>query len=254
MSFSILTLLSKSHTLLKAEKLILAPYLIFFLIIHSVMNIYSISLDKPMAIKGNIILFLIVGWVVELFFKGLTISMAYHVYNENNDQKKTSLSFPLHYTLIKFHHLLLSVGSLMIPFFLIAKYILPSNQGDPFSLLLSTIGLFLMLFFVFIIHILPVMVLVDNLNWYQAIQLSFSLIKNNIKNIIMFTGLIFSLLIVMFFLTALFNTIPILGDTLFQVIFKALGYTYLYVITTLFYVLILSPKKGLSQKDTHKKV
>ena len=104
MPFSILTLLSKSHTLLKKEKLILAPYLIFFLIIHSVMNIYSISLDKPMAIKGNIILFLIVGWVIELFFKGLTISIAYHVYNEKDDQKKPSLTLPIHHTLITLHH------------------------------------------------------------------------------------------------------------------------------------------------------
>ena len=68
----------------------------------------------------------------------------------------------------------------------------------------------------------------------------------------MFTGLIFSLLIIMFFLTAIFNTVPVLGDSLFQVIFKALGYTYLYVITTLFYVLILSPKKDISEKTSPK--
>ncbi|MFC1771309.1 hypothetical protein ACFLZV_05420 [Candidatus Margulisiibacteriota bacterium] len=228
-SISLVKLLTNTINIIKKDYIIITPYLILFFLLHSFEQSFFTSFSKA---KTSTYLVFIITWLAELFFKSLTFSMAIDLVNLN----RSSVSASIRTVLKRFVSLVLAAGALsFIVFLLISPLLFKQSSGLINNFVFVILISFVVLFVSFMLEFLPVFILAKNNPWYRAISNTFMFIKNNFKRVFMLMMFIFLVILVNYFLSALFEQIPLLGKAIFQIIVQGISSAFICVLAVVFF-------------------
>ena len=209
----------------------------FVLLLKSIESQLPSSTSEKISANMFIVKVIFLGWLVELFFKGLTIVMAQSLFKDHQLNIPECISDVTK----KFIRLLMATGVILLPLMIIVKTAL-DVEGNITSGLLG-LGMFLLVIpATLILEFIPIMVLIEKRPVFKAIKDSAVFVKQNLYAVIVFTSLSFAILFSTFIFSAMFIQVPVLGESIFQAVINGLGYAFVYVMTVVFYYEITNPK------------
>ena len=230
--------------LMKKDPFIICPYLIFFFSFKVVSFLFPSVFSEKLSFQLLLIQFILIGWIIEIFFKSLTMIMAQKLKKTPNIPIQDSIKE----TIQKYKTLILSTTPFMIPLFFIFYTSITSLNNQSFNLL-TVINFILLIPLSIMIHFIPatIIVLTTSKNT-PFIKLTWEFIKNNLKTTIMFVLLTYLINIFSLILGSLFSFIPIIGQAIIQVIFQSAATSLIYIATYLFYQEFTAKNKHLENK------
>ncbi len=248
MPFSILHLCKKSLGLIKQDPFLLVPYLVFFLSNQIFHQLFPHFLKQ-----NNTILMLevmVLTWIIELFFKSLTLLLAGSVYRGH----PFSLKKTLYISFQRFLILLIGTGPFIIPIMISTQvfYKTPPTQVDisMISLLIFTLVLIPVSL---ILEMVPLPILLEKKAYFQGIKEAYRFVKTEFRKVLLVTSLTLCIIIICSLLSLWVTTpslttndnfaplLSALGNSLESII-QAFGYCFIYCILTVFYLDIKTQK------------
>ncbi|MEK9656981.1 MAG: hypothetical protein VW378_01245 [bacterium] len=182
--------------------------------------------------------FVVVGWLIELLFKTITITIATCLIRQKNlTIKEITQHLKTH-----FNQLVLATAVYTIP--LLIAFLTILNKAEKSGILLVIIGLIIVIISSLVLPFIPVILIIENLNWKNTIQQTHDLLKHNWRKIIALLCIIFVINTFSLLLSTLTNKIPIIGNGLLKIVIESIATTHIYVLTVFFYL-------GLKKKKKH---
>lgn len=241
MPFSIKLLLKKTFHIIQKDKLILVPYLIFFLsaqILHDVLpllNLPTTGLQPEPILIGF-------SWVTEMVFKSITLVMAGILYV----QPYFSLKEVLKTSLKKLPVVLIGTGIFVVPIIFVTQYM---YKDIPNELGLALVGLFILAIFLIplslVLEFIPMPILLKEQGLFKSIQSAFSLVKIRLKQVIIVTSMTLCIVLFTSIISVLITPsgleaqvspeLHALGFCV-EAIIQAIGYCFIYTMLAVFYL------------------
>ncbi|MFT5171723.1 MAG: hypothetical protein ACI9BD_001501 [Candidatus Marinamargulisbacteria bacterium] len=234
-------LVSRSIKIVRKDKLVLIPYVCCVLILQSFHSHFGPTSPDKLTAASFILNVVVLGWVVELFFKAVTIRMSWNIHKGDSLEIEKDVGFVAK----KFRRLLLSTGIILFPLVGLVKVGLldvPKGQGlAGFALFILVVPLVLVLEFI------PLMVILEDKNVFESIKGSFLFVKRNFLKVIKFSGFIACVMLIAIIFAESLGTVPVIGDSVLKACVTGVGYGFMYVMTVVFYVDLCTDSEKASQ-------
>lgn len=225
-------LLGKSIDLIKKDKVVLVPYIIYFLLLQI---ITTFIFNKHIDTVSLTIPFIITSWLPEMFIKGWTIYIATRLYRGKD--------IPLMDTFIqvvkRYPRLLLATIPLILPILLLF-FQFPNNtealqawQSAQFLLIIPIV--IIMIPVSFILEFIPLFIIAKNRKVITAIKAASFFVWHNLGPTIVFMSLSISISFLAVLASAICSQIPFIGESFLGIVFKAFGSSLVYVVATVFF-------------------
>jgi len=206
-------------------------------------------MGNPLSLELNVMTvgFTIVLGLIHLAFFSVTISMAKSLF----EKKKIHLQDAFKDAAKKFHHLAIGTTVVFVPVYglILAIQYLANLASDMQGIkivvgiaasILTIATVFLVLL---IVEFIPIFVVIENQKWIQAILKSGKFVKKSLVDIIILNFVGINIQLIASILSALFLTIPLLGESVFLVIFKGISDCLVYCLSVVFFLQITTAKK-----------
>jgi len=218
--------------LIRKDKIILAPYLIFAFLVSLIDQHWLPLFEKSLGLYAYLTRYLLTNWIVDLFFMGVTVSIAVSLYHN----RKVVIGDSLAEIRRKFFNLMLGTIVTVLPMAIVSYQMFSGYQATK-SMNPWVIGLALLLVPVSIcLMFVPVLVIVKSLNWFQSIIQSFYFVKRHLKNVLFFVSLVLCINVLFLYLGAMMVAIPVVGKPVFYVACQGVGYSVIYILNVVFYL------------------
>ena len=240
MPFSLKNLLKKTFLIIKKDKLILVPYLVFFLSAQILHELFS-QIGVPLNLAPSPLL-LGFSWVAEMVFKSVTLIMAGTLYA----QHCFSLKEVIKTSVKKFPALMISTGIFVIPIIIITQYV---YQDIPNELSFALVGLFILAVFLIplslVLEFIPMPLLLGYQSMGKSIQSAFILVKIRFKHVIIVTSTTLCIVLLTSIISILVAPAGLEAEIspelhalgyCVEAIIQGVGYCFIYTMLAVFYL------------------
>jgi len=225
-------LVSQVVQLIRKDKIVLAPYLICVFLTSLLDQHWLPLLEKKLGMYEYLTRFLLTHWIVDLFFMGVTVSIAVSLYHN----RKIIIGNSVAEVRKKFFHLMLGTIVTVMPMALVS-YKMSVGYQETKSIEFWVLGLaFILVPVIVCLMFVPVLVVVKDLKWFQSIIQSFYFVKRHLKNVLFFVSMVFCINVLSLSLGAMMMVIPVVGKSVFFVACQGFGYSVIYILTVVFYM------------------
>ena len=228
---SISSIIAESYRVIVKDPIVLAPSLLYSLLLFMATHIKSISSDNISYLMGISI--------VQLFFLGLTIVMVIVIHG---DKLLVLRDVVIRVMLSYVHLLVLHTITTIIPT-VVFFYVLPLNQKGVLlesesTLILGMVFFISILFFFLNLYLMfaPVIVLLNNEPWQVALRKSFNFVKAKTMPVLWLLLLVLGINIIVLFFVSIVSMIPILGSTVIANLCEGLGFGFVTVLSVMFFL------------------
>ena len=227
--------------MMKQDPLVMAPSLIFFLLLHAIEAIYlkNFTFDR---VPTSVEIFAILGvLVLNVFFVTLNTSMGLSLQESGHVEVGHSILE----TCRAFVSLVLLTLLCLLPLFCLFLGGLWATGTlvqtiPPLISALSVVGqIFLMVIIMILVLILqffPVMALDRQLNWLSVPATAAWFVWSRLRYVIVFTALVYFIKFLGLLASVLFVSIPFVGESLFLAFFRAFSHCLTVLMTVVFYL------------------
>lgn len=242
MQFNIFKLFNKTITILKKDKIIFVPYLAFFLISQSYQTFINIAEpDKDLTTFSFWTKLVILNWLVELFFKGLTIGAGIQILKK----EEIDIINLIKTITKKYFKMILATAPFALPvifislhYFTSLKTLTAETGSNPEIQIIQILPILIILPLFLIIEFVPVIFLSENLSLKQSFFKTPTFVWKNIKKVFILSSFILLISFFILNLTVIFGDIPVIGESLLFALINGVGHCTVTTLYVVFYFFI----------------
>jgi len=244
MTFSPAQIIDQTVSIIKKDRFILVPYILFFVVLHLMRQYLGAWIGEETKVTVYTIVFISGVWVADLVLKGVVMGFTVTLFRKEFASGSEVVSRLLH----RLSTLLGSSVLVMIPLAGIL-YGLLGYSSDPAAVewtVLKIIGAILLVPLSLILEFIPVEVMAGDESILSTLKKVFVFLKTRLSLVMMFTLLILLFMFLTLFVSQLMAFIPVIGASVLSNVAMGCGYTFVYVMTGVFYLIIIQPKVDVS--------
>ena len=226
----ITTLFKSLIELVRKDKIILAPYLIFAFLSHFLEMRWPLYTPE-MTTVAFYQRYLLGHWLLELIFMGTTLVFALDLLKSNTIHVQEAFKKLGG----KLTGLVMVSAVVGIPTAYILQKLLSVSAGQQNLPVEMILGIFVLLCLSVVFMFAPVHVILSEKPALQALKASLLFVRKNPKKVVVFISFIFTINMLSFILSLLTMSFPVLGPSVFFLIFQGLGYGFIHIATVIFY-------------------
>ena len=242
----LIELLSKTTNYIRKDVFILAPYIVYLYIVF----LFSSSVEnvKEMTFQSMFFNFVFLGWFLQLFFKGLTLSMLIKL----RDSAVINLGDSWRLFLSRFNVLLLSTSIVIAPLLMLFYMVLTAGNSIVDGVFFIII-LIVIVPLSFVLQFLPVIVLTSTDSAWITVKASFDFVKRTVKPVLWCSLVVLGVSLVSLIFSLGSRLIPVIGTSVVSVLCDGVLSTFICIYLGLFYLSIKEGQLSSFSLDTDEK-